>query len=1039
MDAIFRAALLHCIEGDVAPLLRALNFRLRRAAQVRGPCVRGHRASVAAVWFSAETLRAALDAARQHASRAPLRQHLYIARIGGEVLLLTFGLDGTARHARVNVRAPLASDLEMLSELAGARADSATGLTVLFARALDRSRVTGRFFDDLRMQRAAIADAWIGVPRAARRDRAQLALVLLCRLLFLYFLQRDGILGGDPAYMRALIERARGHGQSPRRRIYSRMLLPLFRGVLNRRPEQRTARARAFGDLPYLNGGLFDLHTLERRHRRADLPDDCILALFDDLLDRYRFASRDHATAVVHEEEESAIDPEMLGRVFEGLMAGADRVRTATYYTPPALVDAIVRDTIDAYRAVPGNRLERVRVLDPACGSGAFLLGALERVAQERARGGEPLLTVRRSIVAGGLYGLDLQDDAALLCALRLWLALATGEGAAGRVDPLPNLDRRIRQGDALVDPLAADGVFNADAPAGVRALVARLRSHAARYLAAAPEEKRVIARAIRGDERALADQWLERRNAQLRRNARELAARATARDLFGVIDGTAHAAAAELRELEEERKQNARLRRAFRQRGSLPFFSFPVHFAEAAVDGFDLVLSNPPWLRAHDWPQQATQALRSRYEVCRGGGGQVDLSLLFLEQSIRLLRKHGALGMLVPAKALRSAYGARARDLLLRTCDVTHVRDLSLDPNAHFQVDAYPAAIVARRTAVRTVARVAEASAPYAADEVRITLARTGLPSIDFTTPRSELSLDRASSLSPWLLCPPDVRTAIRTMQSAGSALGDRFPIRRGVLTGANDVFVLDSVKPRLGELAEVVAAGARRSAEPQTFHALVEERFIRPLLRGADVHDWQFAPTAHLIWLYDDALRLQRAPRHLARYLERHAGTLRQRSAAARLPLGSLFRLSPELLRPKVVWRDIAETLTAAVVADARTVPLNTIYFVAPPDVPTAHALTGLLNSLPLRVFARTIAERAKNGFFRFFANTVAVLPVPAHGAVWSEISRLSEQIAHASGSNEALRSELDGMVAGAFGLSAADLNALRTFDAWLSGVRL
>src|SRR5690606_21239428 len=100
--------------------------------------------------------------------------------------------------------------------------------------------------------------------------------------------------------------------------------------------------------------------------------------------------------------------------------------------------------------------LAGLRILDPACGSGAFLVGALSRLARVRAAlGGGAAAEVRREIVGRSLHGVDVQEDAALLCALRLWLALAVeGNDDTGPPPPLPNLDRRIRQGDALVDPI---------------------------------------------------------------------------------------------------------------------------------------------------------------------------------------------------------------------------------------------------------------------------------------------------------------------------------------------------------------------------------------------------------------------------------------------------------------------------------------------------------------------------------------------------------------------------------------------------------
>src|SRR5207247_1174461 len=102
--------------------------------------------------------------------------------------------------------------------------------------------------------------------------------------------------------------------------------------------------------------------------------------------------------------------------------------------------------------------LRGLTVLDPAVGSGAFLLGALEELTRLRRAGGEgPPGTVRRDVLARSLYGVDLKLTAVRLAELRLWLALVADEAETDltRIAPLPNLDGHVRQGDALIDPLA--------------------------------------------------------------------------------------------------------------------------------------------------------------------------------------------------------------------------------------------------------------------------------------------------------------------------------------------------------------------------------------------------------------------------------------------------------------------------------------------------------------------------------------------------------------------------------------------------------
>ena len=157
--------------------------------------------------------------------------------------------------------------------------------------------------------------------------------------------------------------------------------------------------------------------------------------------------------------------------------------------------------------------------------------------------------------------------------------------------------------------------------------------------------------------------------------------------------------------------------------------------------------------------------------------------------------------------------------------------------------------------------------------------------------------------------------------------------------------------------------------------------------------------------------------------------------------------MRVGPELLGHKVVWQDIALDLGAAAVParirgpagdDVPVIPLNTVYFLAVRSERHALLVAALLNSLPLRVFARAIAERAKDARFRFFAWTVAALPVPADWLTATALADDIEAIARAAQRDRGLdrdgQARIDEFVGRAYGLTAADLAAFREFDAWL-----
>ncbi len=1062
------------------------------------------------------------------------------------------GLEGEVRQLFVDRLRPRQTDLETLAEMAAREGEGGVALALRHARALDRTRVTRRFFADFRAARARVAGAWRGLARGDASARAQLALLFLSRLMFLYFLQRQGHLAGAPDYLPGLLRRwqrgdVRNGGGSPgtstptaaagRRDVHATffrsVLQPLFFGALNTRPEARDAEARALGPLPYLNGGLFERHGLERRHPHLDLPDAAVAAVFDELLERYRFTTREASQAAVDGAQDLGIDPEMLGRVFEGLMAPERRGATGTFYTPARVVDRLVRESLAAglgtraaldperaaavvergevagltahERARLAAALRELRVLDPACGSGAFLVGALSRLARIRTALAGPEVDVRalrREIVAKCLHGVDLQEDAALLCALRLWLALAAGPSRGGGavaagpsrgagaappagprtaaldpvVPPLPNLDRRIRQGDALLDPLdllsagPAGGAWRGAAVDGrVRAAVAAMRPLGERYLTADPAERPALRRGLAAAETELATAWTLAVEARLRARLRELRADALARDLFGGVPASARQAEAEAAVAARWMAEVEATRASLADKGALPFFSFGVHFAEGGTGGFDLILSNPPWVRARRWPAAVGRLVRTRYEVCRApgwrpgaaaagapaaAGGQIDLALLFLERALGLLAPGGTLGMVLPAKALRSLYGAGGRRLLVRGTRLVAIEDHSLDQRSIFRADAFAATVVAVRAGADTGrgGGALGAGGPTRVSAVRVTMVRRDVAPLRFAVSQDELPLVPGDVDAPWLLAPPEALAALRRMQAAGPPLtaGTGLRVRRGIVTGANDVLLVPHAEAKLGGLARIRALGARNQAAP-AFQAMIEADALRPLVRGAGIEAWSYRAAGHLVWTHDDESAAPHPPPpRAARYLARHDAALRARSGwHPALPDGAVFRVTPDTLRPKVAWHDLSDTLKAVALparvrgVDGRErplIPLNTVYFIPVDDAATAQLLAAYMNSLPVRTFARAVAERAKDARFRFFAWCVAMIPLPdrwSRGPAAARLLALSAE-AHRAGCLAPERAaELDRLVAASYRLEPEHVQALAHFDAWLRGV--
>jgi hypothetical protein len=1012
----------------------------------------------------------------------PARRALLIFEAPGDPRLVVAGWGlgpGPFRLHKlwIDPLAPRRSELDILARLAVGDAATPTDLALAHARALDRERVTRGFFAEFRRQRAELAAALTGVPASAAQDRLDIALILLSRLLFLYFIQRKGWLAGDTAYLRHLYEAAMSEGVP----FFRRRLKPLFFGALNRPQQQRSKLARELGELPYLNGGLFERDALERKHSRLGVPDEHFAAIFDDLLDRYQFTLREDQPA----DQDVAVDPEMLGKVFEGLMAAPVRGATGTFFTPRAVVDRLVDGVLSAYLArsigmeprlieelLAGGRPELapsarerliahirgIRVLDPAVGSGAFLLAALQRLETlHDALEGRPAdafarFERRRRIVQRSLHGVDISGAAVRLCELRLWLALIVDleVECVADVPPLPNLDINVRQGDTLFDPI--DFLIQlADLDHGRlatrwRKQIGALATRRDRYFHATGDRKRCAQRTLRKAERELAIRFLAELAEQIDSRRRELKLAARGRDLFGERAGLTRGQRRQAAWLTRRRRELSRLLRRIREAEELPFFSFPIHFADPGrpATAFHVVVGNPPWVRQHHWAKLSRARLSQRFRSLReagwragarlagagrGFGAQLDLSALFLERSLELLAEDGALGFLLPAKLARSLSAGSFRRQLLAATRILRLEDWSLTTSPLFEATTYPLSLLLTR------------ARPEPDHEVSVLIHDRHAERLDFRLPQSQLPLLADDREAPWALAPRDVRAVFDHMRAAGPPLGahpGRRPCR-GVFTGANDLFV--------GELLEAAPGNSHVTVRLAGSEVEIERERLRPVLRGEDLGPWRFSTARVLVWTHEDSGDvLPKLPAATAGYLRRHRRFLEQRvDVKPGQPYWILFRARPEKWARRVVWRDIAPAPGAVVVPRRVSFPggstplvsLNTVYQIAAASDEDAHLLAAVLNSTVARAYLKAIAERASGGYFRFLGWTVALLPFPTDpdAAATGSLVKLSRR-AHA---NARLardgRRRLDELVARLYRLEAHELETLRAFDARLS----
>lgn len=323
----------------------------------------------------------------------------------------------------------------------------------------------------------------------------------LGRIVFLYFLQKKGWLGassqdytdGDPNFLQNFFNQTEKSDG-----FYPNHLSTLFFDTLNseRANDEFVMPNGSSVKIPFLNGGLFDLEKEE--YRFITFPP----ALFEDLFEffnRYNFTVYEDSS----EDHTVAVDPEMLGHIFENLLE--DNKDKGAFYTPRPIVeymcqeslvqyllthcenggiagaddkDALLKalelfiknkdaSSLNGYEQILATALRNVKICDPAIGSGAFPMGILHEiftaanVLHEISPGtintvwgiDDPELwkpaQIKEHIIQNSIYGVDIEKGAVDIARLRFWLSLVVDEDTPRA---LPNLDYKIMQGNSLLE-----------------------------------------------------------------------------------------------------------------------------------------------------------------------------------------------------------------------------------------------------------------------------------------------------------------------------------------------------------------------------------------------------------------------------------------------------------------------------------------------------------------------------------------------------------------------------------------------------------
>ncbi len=455
-------------------------------------------------------------------------------------------------------------------------------------------------------------------------DADRYAHTTLNRLMFFYYLQKKGWIGDRKDFVRWFHEQYKeSDGEDV---FHEKWLSALFFQGMNS-PEGGEINTdlpsdveSAIAGLPYMNGGLFQ--PTEEDERDTHLSDSALKSVIDEFLEQYNFTVTEESPYDI----DVAVDPAMLGKIYESLIAEQERGEAGIFYTPRVEVDLMCRMALyeqfcdhanglndeGKQRIVEfifsepqdwnaedsgeteqlENILHELRIVDPACGSGAFLVG-MKHVLTElyRKLNATPDYHLKEQIINENLYGVDIKDWAVRVAEFRLWLSLVEGEEQLPNQRPvLPNFSFKLKVGDSLIQKL--DGEF-----VSLDTLTRTLDGDTGDLLTELKDLKREHFEG-EGDR----TQEIEEKQVELLKNHIDglidnLSKDGSQQTLFGdtkdkQIDD----------DVEERIKELKKTRNAIDRAGAAGFFMWDIDFSDVIVEGgFDIVIGNPPYVRQED------------------------------------------------------------------------------------------------------------------------------------------------------------------------------------------------------------------------------------------------------------------------------------------------------------------------------------------------------------------------------------------------------------------------------------------------------
>ena len=707
---------------------------------------------------------------------------------------------------------------------------------------------------------------------------------LITRLMFVWFIKQKDLVPNklfEASFISTILKDFDPESKSSGN-YYNAILQNLFFATLNRAIEDEEGKHRGFAKLaskdvktlyryeemfsisedeviklfsgiPFLNGGLFecldktktidgvqkaynfdgfsrnDKKFADGRYRnRAFIPNSLFFkqdkGLFS-ILSRYNFTIEENTP----NEQQVALDPELLGKVFENLLGAYNpetketaRNQSGSFYTPREIVNYMVDESIISYLGEsdevremlspdyqydPAKRnlykditekLKSIKILDPACGSGAFPMGLLNRIVDliTKLSPETDVYSLKLQIIENCIYGVDIQSIAVQISKLRFFISLICDcEKDENKpnfgIPTLPNLETKFVCANSLIDKKSEEAQGNLfEDPRIQETKDALIRLREDHFMAKSASQKR-----------------------RLREKDDEL--RLTLATLLADND------LATREDAEQMAKWNP-----YDQNASSPFFSAEWMFN--VKDGFDIIIGNPPYIQL----QNNGGELNKLYAPCgfQSFASTGDIYCLFYERGWQLLKDNGHLCFITSNKWMRAGYGEKLRTFFANNTDPKLMIDFGgVKIFESATVDTNILLYEKSKNTHHTRCAVTNKQNKDSINNLSVFVQQQGT-FCDF------------SGGDSWVILSPIEQSIKRKIEAVGTPLKDwDIQINYGIKTGYNDAFIISTEK-RNEILANCKTEEERRKTE----------ELIRPILRGRDIKRYGYEwANLWLIWV--------------------------------------------------------------------------------------------------------------------------------------------------------------------------------------------